>query len=166
MGDDRVVAGVGRPLDRSARWVARRLPLVPVPAAGTVAARVRGFVAAVEHLAAAPRALAAVFALGAAGQVAVAGTLWAVATDVGVALSPATALVVVPVARVSGLSPTPGGAGSAVVLLSGLLVATTGASPAAATAAALAYRAVAFWLPTAVGGGVAAVVVGRPVRGL
>lgn len=157
----RLVAAVGPPLDRAGRWLARRVPLVPVPAEESLAGRVAGFVDAVERLVAAPGTLGAVLVLGVAGHVAVAAALWAAAAGVGVDADPTTVLVIVPVAKVSGLSPTPGGAGSAVVVLAGLLVATTAAGPAEATAAALTYRAAAFWLPTAVGGLVAATVVGR-----
>jgi len=67
--------------------------------------------------------------------------------------SPVQMLVVVPVARLAGASPTPGGTASAEALLPGLLVAVGGVAMPVAAAAALVYRAAGFWLPT-VGGGV------------
>lgn len=152
---DAVVARVAQPLAALAVGVGALLPLVEAPAASSVETRVRGFVAALERLAAEPRRLALVLLLGGLGHLAVAATLWlSLRAAGGVPSVPAT-LAVVALAKLGGLSPTPGGAGSATVLLAGLLVALAGVDAATATAGALLYRAAAFWVPTAVGGVVA-----------
>jgi peptidoglycan/LPS O-acetylase OafA/YrhL len=64
----------------------------------------------------------------------------------------AVVLLLIPVAKLSGAAPTPGGFGSAEAVLTALLVATIGVDAAVAGAAALLYRASAFWLPFLVGG--------------
>lgn len=155
-----VVEAVGPPLAASVVRVSRRLPVVTAPTESAVDARIRGFVAALERLAADPPRLLAALALGVAGHLAVAATLWLAVDALGVSASVPAVLVVVPLAKLSGLSPTPGGAGSAVVLLAGLLVAVAGVPAAEATAAALVYRTAAFWVPTAIGGVVTAGFVG------
>ncbi|PSP17969.1 hypothetical protein BRC62_03845 [Halobacteriales archaeon QH_10_67_13] len=110
-----------------------------------------GFVAAIERLADDRRRLAVVVVLGAAGQLAVVFVLYAALAFLGEPLL-AVALFVVPAARAGAVVPTPGGIGSTEALLTGLLVTVAGATPAVAGAAAIAYRAAAFWLPSLLGG--------------
>lgn len=131
--------------------VCERLPVV-APTREAVVGRVRGFVAAIERVGSRPGLLAAVFVLGAAGQLVVAAVLWFVLAALGVDASLSVVLLVVPAARLAGVTPLPGGSVGAEALLGGLLVAGTGVALPVATAAALLYRAVTFWLPTVAGG--------------
>lgn len=132
--------------------IVRPLPLVPTPSRETVVGRVRGFVAALERLAGRPRRLLAAFLLGLVGHLAVAGTLWLAVASLDVGIPPAFVLAVIPVLKLTGATPLPGGTGGAELLLSGLLTTAVGLAAPVATAAALLYRAVAFWLPTVAGG--------------
>ncbi|MFB6101618.1 MAG: lysylphosphatidylglycerol synthase transmembrane domain-containing protein [Haloplanus sp.] len=132
------------------------IPGVDPPERAAVARRVRAFVAALERVADDRRRLVAVLGLGVAGHLAVATTLWVALVALDAVVAPATVLVVVPVARLAGASPTPGGAASAEALVTGLLVTIGGVAAPVAAAAALVYRAAAFWLPT-LGGGVVTV---------
>ena len=156
-----VLATFGPPLAAAVAWVGRRLPYVDAPTESVVEERIRGFVAAIERLAAEPRRLLAALLLGGAGHLAVVATLWLSLAALGVRTPIADVLVVIPLAKLSGLSPTPGGAGSAEVLLAGLLVGVAGVPAATAAAAALVYRAAAFWVPTAIGGIATAWFLGR-----
>lgn len=146
-----VVRAVGPPLDAVVAWLGRRLPLVDGSDESAVQGRLRRFVGAIERLAADPRRLLAALLLGAAGHLAVTATLWLALAGLGVSASVPALLVVIPLAKLAGLSPTPGGAGSATVILAGLLVAVAGVPGATATAAALVYRTAAFLVPAAVG---------------
>ncbi|HKJ60157.1 MAG TPA: lysylphosphatidylglycerol synthase transmembrane domain-containing protein [Halobacteriales archaeon] len=156
-----IVATAGPPLAAAVVRVGRRLPFVAAPTQSSVEARIEGFVVAIERLAAEPRRLLVALLLGGAGHLAVAATLWLSLAALGVRTPVADLLVVIPLAKLSGLSPTPGGAGSAEVLLAGLLVGVAGVPTATAAAAALVYRAAAFWVPTAIGGIATAWFVGR-----
>ena len=86
--------------------VGRWLPLVDAPAPAAVEARIRGFVDALEHLTADPPRLAAALLLGFLGHLAVATTLWLAVWALGARVPPHDALLVVPLAKSSGLSPT------------------------------------------------------------
>ncbi|MEF8800054.1 MAG: lysylphosphatidylglycerol synthase transmembrane domain-containing protein [Halolamina sp.] len=134
------------------RALGSQLPFVETPSRAATVERIDEFVAAVERLASHPRVLVAAFLLGVAGQVAVAGVLWLVLVALGVAVPIPFVLLVIPAAKLAGLTPLPGGSGPAEALLSGLLVTGAEVSVAVAAAAALLYRAVAFWLPTVLGG--------------
>jgi len=153
---DRVVERGGGALGGVLSRVGGALPGVDPPTREAVVTRGRGFVAALERVSDARWRLVAVLVLGVAGQVAVAATLWLSLAALGAAVSPLRVLVVVPLARLAGASPTPGGTASAEALLTGLLVAVGGVAAPVAAAAALVYRAAAFWIPTA-GGGVVTV---------
>jgi uncharacterized membrane protein YbhN (UPF0104 family) len=125
----------------------------PSPAA--IAARVDGFVTAVERLAASPRRFAGVFGLAVAGQLTVVLVLYLALEFLW---DPPFALVlfVVPLSRTAAAVPTPGGIGSTEALLTGLLVTVGDATPAVAGAAAVLYRVTAFWIPALFGGVAAA----------
>ncbi|MDR5656194.1 lysylphosphatidylglycerol synthase transmembrane domain-containing protein [Halodesulfurarchaeum sp. HSR-GB] len=66
----------------------------------------------------------------------------------------ATLLIVIPVGKLAGFMPLPGGFGSIEATLVALLVATTPVDSGLATAAVLLHRAATYWLPTLLGGGV------------
>jgi uncharacterized membrane protein YbhN (UPF0104 family) len=154
---DRIVERVGKALGGCLSRIGGVVPGIDPPTPDAVVTRGRGFVAALEGVGDARWRLTAVLALGVAGQLAVATTLWLSLAALGASVSPANVLVVVPVARLAGASPTPGGTASAEALLTGLLVAVGGTTVPVAAAAALVYRAAAFWLPTLGGGVVTAV---------
>ncbi len=149
---DRGVTLLGAALTPPVRAVTRVLPRIDPPTRGAVERRVARFVAALDRLASDPRRLAAVFVLGLAGHLAAAATLWVALAALGARAPLAVVVLLVPLAKVGGVAPTPGGLGSVEPLLTGLLVAATGADRAAAAAAVLLYRASAFWLPALVGG--------------
>ncbi|MFB6168443.1 MAG: YbhN family protein [Haloferacaceae archaeon] len=149
---DRAVTLLGSGLAGLARAVARGLPRVDPPGREAVERRAAGFVAALERLASDPRRLAAVFALGLAGHLAAATTLWVALAALGVRTPLTVVVLLVPLAKLGGVAPTPGGTGSVEPLLTALLVAATGASGVDAGAAVLLYRASAFWLPALAGG--------------
>lgn len=134
------------------RALGTQLPLIEPPPREAILERIDEFVAAVARLASHPRVLVAAFLLGVAGQVVVAGVLWLVLVALGVAVPAPFVLLVLPAAKLAGLTPLPGGSGTAEALLSGLLVTGADVSISVAAAAALLYRAVAFWLPTVMGG--------------
>ncbi|WP_191965797.1 MULTISPECIES: lysylphosphatidylglycerol synthase transmembrane domain-containing protein [Haloferax] len=142
---------VGRGLGRLTNGVGRWLPGVSPPTPESVAHRVERFVATLDELAADPWRLVAVFVLSLFGQLSVAAALWTALDALGVTQPLPLVLVVVPLAKVSGFLPTPGSIGSAVVVLSSLIVALSGISGALATAAALVYRGVVYWFPASVG---------------
>lgn len=157
---DALVRRLGPPVASGVATVGRWLPIVDAPTPTAVAARIHGFVDALERLAADPRRLGVALFLGLLGHLVVGTTLWLAIWTLGARVPLHDALLVIPLAKSSGLSPTPGGAGSATVLVAGLLVVVTGVDAATATAGALLYRAAAFWGPTTLGGAVTVWLVG------
>lgn len=149
---DTVVQLVGGAIAVFLGQISRRLPFVSLPSRASIIQRVHEFVTALERLSAHPRRIAAVFLLGVAGQVIVAGILWCSLVALKVSAPIWVVVLVVPAAKVGGLAPLTGGTGGTEVLLSGLLVATTDVTVPIATAAALLYRATVFWIPTMAGG--------------
>ncbi|WP_411967922.1 lysylphosphatidylglycerol synthase transmembrane domain-containing protein [Haloferax sp. YSSS75] len=141
----------GRALGRLTARVGHWIPGVTPPSPASVVNRVERFVATLDVLASDPWRLVAVFALATFGQVSVAAALWTALDTLGVDQPLLAVFLVVPLAKVSGVVPTPGGLGSAEVVLSGLLAAMLGVPTASATAAALVYRGTVYWVPTALG---------------
>ncbi|WP_170864887.1 lysylphosphatidylglycerol synthase transmembrane domain-containing protein [Halogranum amylolyticum] len=131
---------------------ARVVPGATPPSREALERRGHRFVAAIDRLASDPGRLAVVFSLGIAGHLAVASTLWVALAVLGFDAPMAVVLLVIPLAKLSGIAPTPGGFGSAEALLGTLLVSTTAVGAPVAGAAALLYRASAFWVPSFVGG--------------
>jgi|GEM_PF-1382239 len=158
---DALVRRLGPPVASAIATVGQWLPIVDPPTPSAVTSRILGFVDALERLAADPRRLATALLLGLLGHLVVGTTLWLAIWTLGARVPLHDALLVIPLAKSSGLSPTPGGAGSATVLVAGLLVVVTGVDAATATAGALLYRAAAFWVPTALGGAVTVWLVGE-----
>lgn len=99
-----------------------------------------------------PRRLGIIFGLSIAGHLGVASTLWVALVSFGFDASFAVVLLVIPIAKLGGIAPTPGGFGTSEPLLAMLLVSTTPVGPVTAGAAVLLYRASAFWLPSIMGG--------------
>lgn len=132
--------------------VAALVPGVRTPSRASVVGRLRRFVAAIERLGSHPASLIVALGLGIVGQVLVAGVLWVALIGGGATVPSGIVFVVVPVAKLGGLSPLPGGSLGAEVLLTGLLATVGGVPLPVATAATLLYRAAAFWIPTVLGG--------------
>jgi len=159
---ERAVATLTPPL----RAVCAALPRVAPPTHAAVAARVSGFVAGLERVGASPRRLALALAFSAVGWGCQMLALWLSLRAVGAAVSPAVPMIVVPLAAVAGITPLPGGAGGIEGALVGLLVAAPiGVTQATALAAVVVFRGAVYWLPTLVGGTVAAVVSARSALG-
>jgi uncharacterized protein (TIRG00374 family) len=135
-----------------ARAAGRVVPGVRPPDRESVTARVGSFVASLERLAGEPRHLAALALVGCLGEVAVAGALWTALSAVGTPVPLSLAVVVLPLARVTAILPTPGGTGGVESALVWLLVVTSGAEASTVAGGVLLYRLAAFWLPLAVGG--------------
>jgi hypothetical protein len=151
----RLVGAFAAVLAPIVRGVVRLVPGADPPARESIERRGRRFVGALERIASDPVRLTAVFGLAVAGQLAVASALWVALASFGADASLAVVLLVIPIAKVGAVAPTPGGVGSTEGLLAMLLVSTTGASPPTAGATVMLYRLSAFWLP-GVGGGLAA----------
>jgi hypothetical protein len=149
-------------LTPAARLVAGVLPRVEPPTRAAVARRVCGFVDAIERLVDQPRRLAVVGLLGLLGELAVAGALWVSLSAVGASAPFAAVVVVLPLARLASVAPTPGGLGSVESALAGLLMSLGGVTGSVAVGGVLLYRFVGSWLPLLVGAGLA---VGLSLRG-
>jgi hypothetical protein len=117
-----LVAALLTPLGRVG---ARVVPGVRPPSRAALERRGRRFVAAVDRLASDPRRLALVFGLSVAGHLAVASTLWVALAGLGFDARVAVVLLVIPLAKLAGLAPTPGGFSSAEAMLATLLLAVT-----------------------------------------
>lgn len=131
---------------------ARLAPHVTPPTREGIERRGYRFIGAIDRLASDPRRLAVVFALSIAGQLAVAASLWIALATIGFDAPIAIVLLIIPIGKLAGIAPTPGGFGSSEALLAVLLIATTGVVAPIAGAAVLLYRASAFWVPSLVGG--------------
>ncbi len=139
-----VLSIISKPLDY--------LPRITAPSQQRFQQHGVQFIEALELLATAPAQLALVFGLCMAGQIFIAGILWTALTALGAESFFVTVLLVIPIAKLGAVAPTPGGLGAAETILTGALVTMTGMSSAVAGAAALLYRASAFWIPALSGG--------------
>jgi uncharacterized protein (TIRG00374 family) len=140
------VAAVGVPWDdRDADSVLGRV-------ARELRTRLAGFVDDLRRVGSDRRALALALGYSGAGWLCEVGALWMAIGAVGAGVPATVLLVVVPVGRLAGFAPLPGGFGSIEVALVGLLVATTPLDAGTATAAVLLQRVGTYWLPTVVGG--------------
>lgn len=150
---ERAVDGAITPLAQS---VGRRVPRLEAPTRGAVAARIDGFFRAIEAVATDRWTLLIAFGFSTVGWAAQAVALWLSLQAVGVAAPFAAVLVAVPVGAIAGVTPLPGGLGGVEATLVALLVPLAGVSAATAAAAVVLHRGAIYWLPTLVGGGVAA----------
>lgn len=142
-----------------ARVVGHLVPRLSKPDRAAVAGHVERFVESLERLTGDPRRMVVVVACSLLGQLCVGTCLWLSLFALGAVVPVLVVLVVIPIARFAAIAPTPGGLAAVEIALVGLLVATTGVTVVVASAAVLVYRAVTFWLPAVVGGGVTAVIV-------
>lgn len=148
----RLIAGGATALTPLIRSGTRLLPGVAAPSRREIEQRGHRFVGAIDRLATDPRRLAMVFGLSVAGHLGVASSLWVALISFGFDASFAVVLLAIPIAKLGGIAPTPGGMGTAQPLLAMLLVSTTPVDPLTAGAAVLLYRASSFWLPSLIGG--------------
>jgi len=147
---DRLIVG----LEAVFQPVARLVPQLTPPTRNAMATRIEGFVDDIEQIAGSRRTLLIVVGYSAVGWLSQIAAFWAAFEAIGTPISPAAALVAVPIASVAAALPLPGGAGGIESALVGLLVATplTGLSSASAVAGVVLFRGFAFWVPTGVGG--------------
>jgi len=134
--------------------VARRTGRVSV--AG-VRRRIDEFYAALERIAAEPRALVYALAFAYVGWVLFALPLYFGALTLGYGDSVGVLLIlfIVPASTLAGLVPTPGGSGAVEGALGVLLVALAGLTEAQAGALAIVYRVASYYFAIAVGGAAA-----------
>ncbi len=128
-----------------------RLPTVTPPSTVAVRTRLQRLITAVELLLAAPVRLGCVFLAGISGHLVVAATLWLALVTVGASPSFIMLLLILPVAKLGAVAPTPGGTGGTEAVLTALIVTSSSTSAATAGTAVLLYRASAFWVPALVG---------------
>ena len=126
--------------------------VIPFPSREEVTSWITDVVGKLEQIASDPRSLGVVFLLSLSGQVVTAGVFWLAIASVGAGVPFEVVMILIPAGKIAGITPTPGGTGSAEVLLTSLLVAGAGLAAPVATAATLLYRTTAFWLPTVLGG--------------
>jgi uncharacterized protein (TIRG00374 family) len=142
-----------------AAWVVgRTVPRLETPTRDAVATRVDGFFRAIEVVGTDRRTLGFALGFSTLGWLAQAAALWLSLYAVGVVAPVAAVLVAVPVGAIAGVTPLPGGLGGVEAVLIALLVPLAGVTAATAAAAVLLHRGAIYWLPTLLGGGVAAAI--------
>jgi len=153
---DRLERGADRVLTPLARAVGRHVPRLEAPTRGAVADRIDGFFRTIEAVAADRRTVALALGFSTLGWVAQALALWLALQAVSATVPAAAVLVAVPVGAIAGVTPLPGGLGGVEATLVALLVPLAGVAAATAAAAVVLHRGAIYWLPTLIGGGVAA----------
>lgn len=126
------------------------------PTEGDIARRIEGFFRAIERVAGDREQVALALGFSTLGWLFLAGSLWLSLFALGYDVPYSAMLVVVPVGAIAGVTPLPGGLGGVETVLVAMLVPTTQVTVPVATAAVLLHRGATYWLPTIVGGGVAA----------
>jgi len=145
------------------RRIARAVPRLSPPSAGSIERRVTGFFAAIERVATDRRNVAVALGFSALGWLLQVVARFLAFQAIGSGISFALALFVVPIGAVAGVTPLPGGAGGIESTLVFLLVAATGPAVGTSTAAAavVIYRGAVYWIPVVLGGAVTGVVSAR-----
>jgi uncharacterized protein (TIRG00374 family) len=136
--------------------VGRAVPRLAAPTRDAVAARIDGFVRAIEVVGGDRRTLLLAVGFSTLGWLAQAAALWLSLYAVGVVAPVPAVLVAVPVGAIAGVTPLPGGLGGIEAVLVALLVPLAGVGAPTAAAAVLVHRAAIYWLPTLLGSGVVA----------
>jgi uncharacterized protein (TIRG00374 family) len=152
----RVEAGIARTLTPVARAIGKRVPRLSAPTRQAIENRVDGFFRSLEDVAGDRQSLAVAIGLSTLGWVAQATALWFALSAIGATAPYVAVLVAVPVGAIASITPLPGGLGGVEAALIGLLVPLAGVSAATAAAAVALHRGAVYWLPTFIGGGVAA----------
>lgn len=151
------LAVLGRRLDRA-------VPSWTPPPERALRRRVDTFLADLERLASAPRAVALALSLSTLGWLLLATTLHLSLRALGTAAPLVAPLFLVPLAQLAVVVPLPGGVGSVEAALVVLLVAAVALPPAVAAAVALVYRGATYWLVLVVTGAVTATTLSAPPR--
>jgi len=117
-----------------------------------LADRMERFFENIERVAASRWRLTAVVGLSLTGWLLQVGALLLAFAALGHSVSPTVLLFVIPLANLAGATPLPGGVGGIEAAFVTLLVATTGISASAITAAVLIFRGAIFGVPLVIGG--------------
>jgi uncharacterized protein (TIRG00374 family) len=138
------------------RFIGRVLPRRDPMDHHVIERRIEGFFAAIDRVAGSRKTLATAIGFSFLGWVALGTSLWLSVYALGNSIPIAAALVVIPVGSIAGITPLPGGLGGIETAFVILLVSTTPIGAATASAAVVIHRGATYWLPTLLGGGVAA----------
>jgi uncharacterized protein (TIRG00374 family) len=148
-------AAVVRLLTPVLRAVGRVLPHRSPPSANVIETRIETFFTAIDRVAGSRLTLLEALGFSALGWLLLCVSLWLSTYALGWAVPFSAVLLVVPMGKVAGITPLPGGLGSIEAILVAMLVSTTGIPAGVAGAAVLVHRAATYWLPVVVGGGTA-----------
>jgi uncharacterized protein (TIRG00374 family) len=149
---DRVRSAVVTVLSPVFSTVGRIVPRFSVPGRDQLRAQVDSFFRSIGRVGRDRRRLVVAVAFSATGWLVMCVALWLSLWGLGHTVPIAIAFVVVPVATIASVTPLPGGTGGVEFAIVLLLVPTTGVSAGTAGAAAIVFRAVTYWVPTALGG--------------
>jgi len=158
-----IEGAIARGLAPVLRGLFRLVPWKDPPSTEDIAAGVSGFFTAIDRIAADRRAIVLASSYSALGWTSLSAALWVSVYAVGAEVPFALALFVVPIGSIAGVTPLPGGAGAIESAFVGMLL-IGGIPRSAAVAAVFIHRIASYWLPTFVGGGVAAVLGARRGR--
>jgi uncharacterized protein (TIRG00374 family) len=156
---------VARIITPVVRALFRVIPGKSPPEPADIEHRIDGFFSAIDRIAADRRAVVLASAYSAIGWLTLSVALWVSVLALGVEVPLAAALVATPVGSIAGFTPLPGGSGAIEGAFAALLVSIGGISQGVAVAAVFIHRIATYWLPTFVGGGVAAVLGTKRARG-
>lgn len=121
----------------------------------TVTDRMERFLGNVETIGEDRRALLTAVSFSTLGWLLQTAALVMAFSALGTTVPVAVAMFVIPLANLAGMAPLPGGLGGIEAAFVALLVPTTGAEAAVATAAVLLFRVGIYWLPVVIGGAIA-----------
>ncbi|MFB6110477.1 MAG: YbhN family protein [Halodesulfurarchaeum sp.] len=147
-----IVAELEAPITSGVHRLADRLPETAARLLHAAQERFSTFTADLGRVAADRTALGLTLLYSIVGWFFEVGALSVALWGLGGPVPLATLLIVVPVGKLAGFMPVPGGFGTIEALLVGLLVATMPVTSGLATAAVLLHRAATYWLPTILGG--------------
>jgi len=138
------------------QFLGRVVPVASQPSRAVIEKRVEGFFSSVGRVASNRWALVTAMSLSALGWVCLSASLWLSLAALGHVIPFLSILFVVPIGSIAGVTPFPGGLGGIETAFVTLLL-PLGVPAEVATAAVLIHRGATYWLPTAFGGGAAAV---------
>ena len=148
-----IVEELEAPIARGVRRLGQRLPETAARLLHGARRRFAGFTEDLGRVASNRTTLVLALSYSGAGWLCEVGALAVALWGLGGPVPLATLLVVIPVGKLAGFVPLPGGFGSIEATVVALLVATTPVDGGLATAAVLLHRAATYWLPTLLGGG-------------
>ncbi|MFW6018383.1 MAG: lysylphosphatidylglycerol synthase transmembrane domain-containing protein [Halapricum sp.] len=159
---ERALTTVATPIVRT---ISRVIPGLTPPGSQAIHSRIRGFFESIDRIGTDRRALALAGGFSTVGWFVLGTALWTAAISVGESIPLAAALIAVPIGSIAGATPFPGGSGAIETAFAAILVSLTAVSNGGAVATVLVYRLATYWLPTIVGGLVAARLGAESVRG-